>query len=134
MKGTHTLGLVGLVAGLASAVLSGAPMTRVAEQIDSRDLPLLTESALRYVGGIRLPAGTLNGDDFSFGGHPITFNPARGTLFVTSYRSNVAEVTIPEPVNSTDVNELPFATFVQPFTDPTEGHMSELSMAGISGL
>src|SRR6185436_19245947 len=100
------------------------------------DLPRLEPNDLQYVGGFRLPATSANGVDFSFGGEPMAFNPAGNSLFVGSYHGALAEVSIPTPVNSSDVNALPFAKLLQPFADPTEGHLSEISTSGVtsSGL
>ena len=104
--------------------------------IASIDLPRLGSGDLQYIGGFRLPAASANGVDFSFGGQPMAFNPANNSLFVGSYHGSIAEVSIPTPVNSSSVNALPFATFLQPFSDPTEGHISEISTSGVttSGL
>ncbi len=65
--------------------------------------------------------GDGSGMGFSFGGGPIAFNPARGTLFIGQNKNLVAEVSIPPPVNSPTIATLPFATVLQPFADPTEG-------------
>jgi hypothetical protein len=104
--------------------------------IASIDLPRLEPNDLQYVGGFRLPAQPAGADDFSFGGHPLAFSPATNSLFVGSYRGNVAEVSIPAPVNTSNVNAMPFASYLQPFADPTEGHLSEVSSGGVnlSGL
>ena len=104
--------------------------------IASIDLPKLGSGDLQYIGAFRLPAASANGVDFSFGGQPMAFNPANNSLFVGSYHGSLAEVTIPTPLNSSNVNALPFATFLQPFSDPTEGHLSEISTSGVthSGL
>lgn len=117
---------------LVAATLSGGLPERVIAQADPSSLPLLAEKDLHYVGGFRLPAGSSNGEWFSFGGRTAAFNPAGPSLFVSSYRGLVAEVTIPTPVNSASVNELPFATFLQPFADPTEGHLKDISTIGVN--
>ena len=123
-----------VVAALSAWMLFPSALTAFLTNAD--DLPRIQLSDLAYVGGFRLPAGTANGDDFSFGGQPIAFNPATNTLFVASYRGNVAEVNIPAPVNSGDVNAMPFASYVQSFADPTEGHLADISSGGVnlSGL
>ena len=104
--------------------------------IASIDLPRLEPGDLQYVGGFRLPAQSVSSDDFSFGGQPLAFSPATNSLFVGSYRGNVAEVSIPAPINTSNVNAMPFASYLQPFVDPTEGHLSEVSSGGVnlSGL
>ena len=56
-------------------------------------------------------------------------------MFVGSRLGRVAEVTIPTPVNSADVAALPFAEFVQPFADPSDGQMSTVGDgANLAGL
>ena len=74
----------------------------------------------------RVPAETVNGMSFSYGGQAVAYDPATNSLFVSSH-GYVAEVSIPTPVNSSDVNAMPFATFLQPFDDPTEGHLRDVS-------
>ena len=118
---------------IASVAISGAlTSTTTAQTNDPSKLPLLAADALDYIGGFRLPAESVNGDSFSIGGRPMTFNPAGNSLFVGSRAGRVAEVSIPQPVNSANVNDLPFATFLQPFADPTEGHLSEVSNDGVA--
>ena len=123
-----------VVAALGAWILLPSALT--AFLINPDDLPRIQPGDLSYVGGFRLPAGTANGDDFSFGGQPIAVNTETNTLFVSSYRGNVAEVTIPAPVNSGDVNAMPFASYVQPFADPAEGRLADISSGGVnlSGL
>lgn len=90
---------------------------------DPSTLPLLQFADLKYTGAFRLPAGKSNGDSFSIGGHPIAYNPARNSLFIGSLQGNVAEVSIPTAVNSANVESLPFASYLQGFYEPTEGHL-----------
>ena len=94
----------------------------IAQTSDPSTLPRLTATSLSYVGGFRVPAETLNGLSFSYGGQAVAFDPETNSLFISSLGS-VAEVSIPTPVDSSDVNALPFATFLQPLNDPTEGHL-----------
>ena len=103
----------------------------LAEQSGVSTLPLLSSDGMQYVGGFRLPAESANGVDFSFGGQPMAFNPATGGLFVGSLRGAIAEISIPTPVNNADVNALPFAAYLQPFADPTEGHLGDISTDGV---
>ena len=117
---------------LIAAVLFAGTWGRASAQQDPSTLPLLTESALQYVGGFRLPAGEVNGADFSFGGRVAAVNPAGPSLFVSSYRGAVAEISIPTPVNSADVKALPSASYVQPFADPTDGHLGDISSVGVN--
>jgi len=66
----------------------------------------------------------------------MTFNPSRNSLFVGNHQGHVAEVNIPVPVNSNDIAQLPFASFVQAFYEPTGGTLAQItgSEASISGL
>jgi hypothetical protein len=115
---------------ILAILVAGVSLT--AQTADPTTLPLLTEKALQYVGAFRLPATSTNGTDFSFGGRVMAFNPASGSLFVTSRWGAVAEISIPAPVNSADINALPFATYLQPFVDPTEGHLAQVGTDGIN--
>jgi hypothetical protein len=130
---TVTIQVVGAIPVLfVAAVLASGHRGPLMAQSDPSSLPLLSQSDLHYVGGFRLPAGEHHGESFSFGGHTAAFNPAGSSLFVSSYRGAVAEVTIPTPVDSATVSALPFATFVQPFADPTEGRLADISSVGVS--
>ncbi len=92
-------------------------------------LPLVGFSDLQYVGAFRVPAEASNGKYYSYGGKGMAFNPATNGLFLAA-GGNVAEISIPSPVNSSDVNALPVATYLQPFADPAEGHMGDLPGGG----
>ena len=112
------------------------PATAAGVATDPTTQPLLQFSDLSYVGGFRLPAGSVNGEAFDFGGKTIGYNPAANSLFVASRRSRIAEVTIPTPVDSNVVTDMPFAQYLQPFVDPTEGNLVQISSDGaaIDGL
>jgi len=115
---------------VAGVVGSKAPTTLVAQVRDPSTLPLLSLSGLEYVGGFRVPAETVNGLSFSYGGQAVAYDPTTDSLFISSLNS-VAEVSIPTPVNSSDVNALPFASFLQPFNDPTEGHLRDVYVGDV---
>jgi hypothetical protein len=102
---------------------------------DPLTLPRLEFANLTYLGGFRLPS-TGTGDTFNAGGSLMAFNPARNSLFINTRRGNVAEVTIPNPINSSDVTKMPFASYLQAFRDPTEGHFHEIAAEGaaLAGL
>jgi len=89
-------------------------------------LPRLAFSDFTYQGGFRLPA-VAQGDDFSYGGAHMAYNPARNSLFVSSLHHKVAEVTIPAPANTNVVTQMPFASYLQTFSDPSEGHLQQMS-------
>jgi hypothetical protein len=120
--------VVGLAVGSASVLWhTGGDPTRAIR---------LAQSDLKYVGAFRLPADEVDGGSFSFGGAPMTFNPAANSLFIGTRGGKVAEVSIPSPVSSKDVAALPVARGVQPFRDPTEGHIRDVAPEGasVSGL
>jgi len=115
-----------------AAIFSAVIASPVAQSNDPSTLPRLTFDNLSYIGGFRLPNAMSNGDSFSMGGKQLAFNPAGPSLFVGSRAGRVAEVSIPSPVNSANPDALPFAQFLQPLTDPTEGHLSQVGTDGVS--
>ena len=88
-----------------------------------------------YLGAFRLPGGDDRPKTFAYGGNAMTFNPDGdpfgpndgfpGSLFITGHDrmpygelpdgDQVAEVAIPVPVRSKDLDQLNTATFVQDF-------------------
>jgi hypothetical protein len=117
----------------------------------------LNPKALRYQGAFRLPQGGERPKTFAYGGNAMTFRPdgdpsgARdgfpGSLFLTGHEriaygevpdgDQVAEVTIPKPSRTRDVNALPRARFLQPFQDFAKGHFKafeELPSVGLQYL
>src|SRR5687768_17999526 len=123
------LGILFVVIGIVAA-WSIAPLS--AQSADPSTQPRLAATDLMYVGGFRLPATTINNDHFQFGGRQLAFNPANNSLFVGSRAGRVAEVSIPNALNSSNPAAMPFASYLQGFSDPTEGrlrseeHTSEL--------
>jgi hypothetical protein len=101
---------------------------------------------LEYLGAFRLPAGGERPYTFAYGGNAMTFNPDGdpsgaddgfpGSLFITGHDrlpygelpdgSQVAEVNIPAPVISPDLNSLNRAEFIQDFQNVTAGHFTEM--------
>lgn len=105
-----------------------------AQSSDPLTLPRLAFTDFIYLGGFRLPStNTAPGDDFSYGGMNMAYNPARNSLFVDSLHQKVAEVTIPAPLNTSDVKQMPFASYLQPFTDPSEGHLNQIGNGVLLG-
>ena len=104
---------------------------------DPSTLPRIQFNDLIYIGAFRLPDQSVNGDNFSVGGFPVTFNPSRNSLFIGTRSGNVGEVAVPSLVVSNDVTKLSFATFLQGFYEPTEGTLAQAAVGGpasISGL
>ncbi len=103
--------------------------------------PLVQPNNIVYQGAFRLPSGVNPGPNateweltnglatFNFGGWAMAFNPAHDSLFLTGNNQGamVAEVGIPVPVVSSNLASLNVATYVQPFSDPTEAKVDEIN-------
>ena len=116
---------------LVSAVAFQVDKPVKAQSGDPSLLPRLELSNLSYAGAFRLPREMSNGNSFSYGGHLVAHNTGYNSLFVSDSGYQIAEVSIPTPVASSDVNALPFAQYLQPFYDPTEGRMSQIAATGV---
>ena len=111
--------------------------------------------SLRYLGAFRLPDDGERPRTFEYGGSAMTFRPGAdtendgfpGTLFITGHDrlaygelpngSQLAEVSIPAPVSSRDLNALNIASFVQGFEDVAAGQfngLDELPRIGLAYL
>lgn len=118
---------------------------------------LIQPSDLVYLGAFRLPDDAERPRTFEYGGNAMAFHPNGdpagpadgfpGSLFITGHDrlpygeladgSQVAEVSIPAPVNSRQVADLPTAAFVQGFHDVAAGHfvgMDEIVRIGMAYL
>jgi hypothetical protein len=119
---------------LAVGVCAAAMLfTRSSASISAVDpvQPLLQQSDLVYQGAFRLPTVPFGGGfgasyGFEYSTTGFAYNPPHNSLFVNNhiYEQKTAEVSIPAP--STDLSELPVATFLQNFADITEGHLTQL--------
>ena len=106
---------------------------------------LVQPNDLTYLGAFRLPGGDTPPQTFAYGGNAMTFNPDGdstntdqypGSLFVMGHDrqawgslpdgNQVAELTIPVPVNSGNLEDLPYATFIQSFHDVATGYFHDL--------
>jgi hypothetical protein len=99
---------------------------------------LLQLSDLQYQGAFRLPAGPIGDSTFSYGGTALTYEATHNSLFLVGHdwQQEVAEISIPQPVSSDSLNDLPVATVLQPFADVTDGTMNKVGSgtAKIGGL
>lgn len=83
---------------------------------------------MTYLGAFRVP-NEWNGSDvttLNYGGNALGFNPDRGgsgSLFISCFSPGnlVSEISIPTPVRSTNVADLPTASTLQPCQDSTAG-------------
>jgi len=107
---------------------------------------LLREEDFEYLGAIRLPGGENRPATFAYGGNAMTFNPEGdpegaqdgfpGSLYIMGHDriaygelpdgNQVAEVGIPIPVLSDQLDDLDTACPLQDFTDVAKGAFTEL--------
>lgn len=91
--------------------------------------PRVTETNFQYIGAFRVPTGTSTETTFSYGGTALAFNPANNSLIMTGHdwHQRSAEISIPSPVNSSNVDLLPRASLIQGFADPLEGRLNQIN-------
>ncbi|GJL58158.1 MAG: hypothetical protein NPIRA03_10150 [Nitrospirales bacterium] len=73
-----------------------------------------------------MPKGTFGGSSFTYGvKNALAFNPLNNSLFITGHdhQQMVAEVSIPNPIVTSQEGNLPTATVLQPFADASDGKM-----------
>ena len=101
---------------------------------------------LEYLGAFRLPGDEERPRTFDYGGNAMTFNPDGdpaglndgfpGSLFVMGHDriaygdlpggNQLAEITIPPPLISRNLEDLPIAEFIQDFANVTAGYFTDL--------
>jgi hypothetical protein len=104
-------------------------------------MQLVQPGDLQYLGAFRLPGGDVRPETFAYGGNAMTLYPNGdpsgaddgfpGSLFVTGHDrmaygelpdgSQVAEINIPEPVQTDNLADLNQAEFLQPFHNVAAG-------------
>jgi hypothetical protein len=90
---------------------------------------LLTAADMVYEGSFRLPSQTSGGSRFGYGGHGLTYYAQNNSLFVGGHdwHQLVAEVKVPATLSkSSATQDLPTATFLQPFADVTDGNIRSI--------
>jgi hypothetical protein len=94
-------------------------------------------SHFEYKGAFRMPKGNLGGDStrgnsLSYGGSALTYNPLRNSLFIVGHPHErmVVEISIPEIVQSTNINNLKTAGVLQAPSNITNGNWDNLKMDG----
>ncbi len=107
-------------------------------------LPLIQQQDFAYVGAFRMPDMPYTGnycDSLTYSGRGLAFDPAgnagAGSLFISGHENcgaRVAEISVPELVNSPDIQALKRATLLQtrPSTlrDALEGALERSGLAG----
>lgn len=106
---------------------------RISHAVNKRIL----KSDLEYLGAFRVPQGDFGSppdSGFNYGGTALTYNPHNNSLFLVghSWYQLVAEISIPQIVNSTHLEDLKTAAVLQPFVDITEGNRSHIGAGGAS--
>ncbi len=84
---------------------------------DPASLPLIQIGALEYQGAFSIPGGEQGESRADYSAGQIAYNRANDSLFIAGFSLDgaIAEVSIPALVNSTDVNALNSATYLQDF-------------------
>ncbi len=115
---------------------------------------VISPNALVYLGAFRLPGGEDPPQTFAYSGNAMTFNPDgdptgaadeyTGSLFVMGHDriayggvpdgNQVAEISIPAPVISGNLEDLNTAGFIQGFADVTKGYFTDLEEIPKVGL
>lgn len=104
---------------------------------DSSANKLIGFGDLEYSGAFRVPQGDYGSPQytgFNYGGTGLTYNPENNSLFLVghSWHQLVAEISIPKEIISNNIEDLPTADMLQPFSDPTEGNRSNIGEGGAS--
>ncbi len=101
---------------------------------------VISPNDFTYLGAFRLPDDGEKPKTFSYGGNAMTFNPGgdsgKGSLFVMGHDrqpwgdlpdgGQIAEISIPTPVSSTNVSNLNTAAFLQNFSNVADGYFTDL--------
>lgn len=100
--------------------------------LPSQALAVLGESDLTYLGAFRVPQGTHGISTFGYGGKGMGYNPINNSLFVVGNASSdetqaIAEISIPQEVNTTTLNDMNTAILIQNFYDPCEGNIDDVN-------
>lgn len=111
-------------AGLVAACLAKmSPVTGAAAPLAATSagtLPLLTENDLVYEGAFRMPRN-IPGDIVDYSEGIIQYWEANNSLLVVGHGQNIAEISIPTPINNPNRQALNVATVRQPFVDVLQG-------------
>ncbi len=137
----------GACSGPQTPGAAGTPAPGYLPNVPRAENPALVQpSDMHYLGAFRLPAGDARPQTFAYGGNAMTFHPAGdpagpadgfpGSLFIMGHDrlaygelpdgNQVAEVTIPVPIQAADVGSLNQAEFLQGFHDVAAGFFAGL--------
>lgn len=132
---------------------SASPTPPSTETPEPTDTPtpsgdLVQPSDFTYLGAFRLPGGETPPETFAYGGNAMTFNPegdaGNGSLFIMGHDrqawgglpdgGQVAEISIPAPVDSKTLGDLNTAAFIQNFANVAEGYFTDLEELPRTGM
>ena len=117
-----------IVMGLNYLVFVSVPDSLTKTAIAQSVPPLLNQSDLIYEGAFRVPFGFFGDSSFGYAHGNLTYNPINDSLFIVGHdhQQMTAEINTPTPVISSNLNDLPTATVLQPFVDAAEGLLSTI--------
>ncbi|MFP4394219.1 MAG: hypothetical protein ACLFTI_03060 [Anaerolineales bacterium] len=109
---------------------------------------LVQPSDFTYLGAFRLPGDDMKPKTFAYGGNAMTFNPdgdgGNGSLFIMGHDrqpwgdlpdgGQVAEISIPAPVDSHTLGALNTGTFIQNFANVADGYFTDLEELPRTGM
>lgn len=120
---------------MRTILLLAISFSLVMQATASAEDKLLQQSDFTYLGAFRVPKSDMGGPLYQglvYGGSVIAYNSANNSLFIVGHDRNqqVAEIGIPEIVNSTDINALKEAKIIQNLYDITEGNLLNVMADG----
>jgi hypothetical protein len=120
--------------GCSGSSKADAGLARIPQSTPSE--PLLQQGNMVYQGAFRLPGGKYGAaqqnDSLAYGGTALAYNPTNNSLFMVGHdwEQLVAEISIPQIVNSTQLTSLNTARVLQGLYDITEGHRANIGAGG----
>ncbi|MEI7891260.1 MAG: IPT/TIG domain-containing protein [bacterium] len=94
---------------------------------------LLQQSDLEYLGAFRVPKGKYGAStgsaSLSYGGGPIAYNKMNDSLFMYGQGKLLLEISIPQILNSTNMNALNTSNVLQPSVDIADGNWNNVGTA-----
>lgn len=91
----------------------------------AESLPLIHENNLIYLGAFKVPTG----DQLSYGGGQLAYNPENNSLFIGANNQMVAEISLATP-SKQGLDTMNRASFIQEAVDVTEGSVNLIGSGG----
>ena len=118
------------------AVLGSPGVSYSADLATLQNLPLFQIGNLKFAGGFKVPQETLGESEASYAEGPITLGANGTSMYMVghAYQQAIAEISIPEIVNTTSVSALRRASAIQNFSRvlsrPASGNVDNLDRIG----